>query len=102
MRESGVLVVPNGLELASLTVSTTAVALAARVHPAHHYRRAVVQTDGTIRWSAASANPPTSTFGLLLEEGQTLVYDGDLATLKFIRDASQGTDVTLMIHYFGL
>jgi hypothetical protein len=101
MRENGVLVVPNGLECVTLTVGTSPVPLPARALAPHMYRRAVVQTDQPIRWTAAP-DPPTSTFGLVLEDGQTLVYDGNLDTLKFIRAASATGDATLMIHYFGL
>jgi len=101
MRENGVLVVPNGLDVASLTVSTSVVPLPAREHPSHMYRRAVIQTDATIRWTA-SETPPADDFGLLLEAGQTLVFDGALDTLRFIRDASASSDASVTIHYFGL
>jgi hypothetical protein len=64
----------------------------------------VIQTTGKTRWTAApgAGNDPTSAFGLLLDVNQTLVYDGKITDLKFIRDAAQATDVTVTLHYFGL
>lgn len=102
MRENGVLVVPNGLECVAVAVDTSVTPLPARTSPAHMYRRAVVQTDQPVRWTASAADPPSATFGLLLEEGQTLVYDGDLDTLQFIRASTATGDATLTTHYFGL
>jgi len=101
---NGTLVVPDGLDAVALTVSTAAVGPAALTFPAHNLRRIVIQTTGKTRWTAApgSGNDPTSTFGLLLDTGQTLVYDGPITDLKFIRDTTQATDVTVTLHYFGL
>ena len=101
-RESGVLVVPNGLECVSLTVTTSVTPLAARTSAPHMYRRAVIQTDQPVRWTADANNPPTSTFGLTLRSGETLVYDGQLDNLKFIRDAAATQNASVSIHYFGL
>lgn len=98
----GVLVVPDGLDCVSLTVGATATALAARSFPAHAARRAVIQSDQPIRWTAASSAPPTATFGLHLAAEDTLVYDGALDALRFIRASDATGDATVIIHYFGL
>lgn len=102
VKENGVLVVPAGLECVSLAVDASVTPLADRVHPEHQYRRAVIQTDQPVRWTASPDpdNDPTATFGILLEAGQTLVYDGLLENLRFIR--TSGVNATLIIHYFGL
>ena len=101
-RENGTLVVPSGLECVSLAVGASVTPLAARDYPEHHYRRAVIQTNQPVRWTASPDpdNDPTTTFGLLLEAGQTLVYDGTLENLRFVR--ASASDATLIIHYFGL
>jgi hypothetical protein len=101
-REGGILVVPDGLDCVALTVTASVTTLAARTFPEHQYRRAVVQTDQPVRWTASPTDSPSGTFGLLLEAGQTLVYDGNLNELEFIRAAGASADATLIIHYFGL
>lgn len=101
VRENGTLTVPAGLECVSLAVGAAVTPLAARIYPAHQYRRAVVQTTAPVRWTASPDpdNDPSDTFGMILEDGQTLVYDGDLDNLRFYRVT---TDAILTIHYFGL
>ena len=102
--QGGVLVVPSGLDVVTLTVSTAAVGPVALSFPAHNLRRTVAQASGKLRWTAApgASTHPTATFGLKLDVDQTLVHDGDLENLRFIRDAAQGSDVTVTLHYFGL
>ena len=102
MRENGILVVPNGLDVVSLSVPAAVTSLAARSFPAHQYRRAVIQTDQPVRWTASPTDEPSASFGLLLAAGETLVYDGGLDNLKFFRATAATGDATLIIHYFGL
>ena len=99
---NGILVVPDGLDCVSLTVNTSVTPPAARTFPEHAYRRAVIQTSQPVRWTASPTDDPSSSFGLLLVSGQTLVYDGNLSNLKFIRDATATGDATVIIHYFGM
>lgn len=102
VKENGVLVVPAGLECVSLAVTASVTPLAPRLYPEHQYRRAVIQTDQPVRWTASPDpdNDPTATFGILLEAGQTLVYDGILENLRFVRTTA--ASATLIVHYFGL
>lgn len=99
--ETGILVVPDGLDCVTLSVGTTPTGLAALVFPAHHLRRTVIQTTQPVRW-IASPDSPSASFGLLLRDGDTLVYDGSINTLTFVRDASASGDALLTVHYFGL
>jgi len=102
LRENGILTVPDGLDCVALTVSTTSVQPAALTFPAHNLKRVVIQTDQPVRWVASSIDTPTSTFGLKLVAGETLVYDGSITNLKFIRDTSATGDASVTLHYFGL
>lgn len=97
----GVLVVPQGLDCVTLSVSISAVPLAALTFPAHTLRRTVVQSDQPIRWTAAD-DAPTSTFGMHLAAMDTLVYDGNIENLRFIRASDSTGTATVTIHYFGL
>ena len=85
-----------------LTVGTSAVGPDPLSFPDHHLRRIVVQTTEMIRWTAAESAPPAADFGMKLDELATLVYDGPIQYLKFIRDASAGADATVTLHYFGI
>jgi hypothetical protein len=102
LRENGILTVPDGLDCVSLTVGTTFVQPAALTFAAHNLKRTVIQSNQPIRWTASGSDDPTATFGLKLLAGDTLIYDGSITNLKFIRDAAASADATLIIHYFGL
>ena len=101
MFEQGVLIVATGYAYETLAVSTSAVGLAAI--PANRLiRRVVIQVlDGDVRWMAVPSTNPTSTTGLRLRDGDTLVYDGVPEDIKFIKDDASTGDPVLGIHYFG-
>lgn len=60
---------------------------------------AIVQNNGSqpCRWRDDGTNPTAST-GQRIPAGEQLTYDGNLAAIKFIREAS---GVTLDIHYYS-
>lgn len=66
---------------------TTAVGLTV---PAGASRVVISAEGGDIRWRDDGSNP-TSTVGMLLREGETMVYGGDLAAIRLLSaDASAG------------
>ena len=106
VREGGALVVQDGLWYEDFVVSTTAAGLnldsLPSLVPVKDLRRIVIQNLGDkTRWRA-DGTAPTSTTGLRLSDGDLLVYDGDPAKIKFIKDATAAVSPTLFIHYFGV
>lgn len=83
----------TALGFQKLTVSSTAVALT--VPTGATWCVVKVETDA-VRWRDDGTNPVAAT-GMPQAVGDTFVYSGPLAALKFIR---QTTDATLSVSYY--
>lgn len=60
-------------------------------------RIALIQAEGAdVRWRDDGTNP-TSAVGMLLEDGQTLVYNSNLAAIKFI-DVTTGAKLNVSFY----
>ena len=105
IREGGALVVQDGLWYEDFdldTSSATGLSVGSLPGPAKDVRRIVIQPiGGSVRWRA-DGTAPTATTGLRLNDGDSLVYDGDPAKISFIEDATSANSPTLFIHYFGV
>lgn len=105
-REGGMLVVQDGLWYEDFAVSAASKGLTLgglpSGKPAKDIRRVVIQAIGDkVRWRA-DGTAPTGTTGMRLNDGDTLVYDGDPSKIQFIQDSAASVAANLFIHYFGV
>lgn len=86
---------PKGYQ--QIADATLAAATALTVPAGSTY--AVVQNNGSqpVRYRDDGTDP-TTTVGMRIPAGNTLTYDGNLAAIKFIREAA---GVTLDVTYYG-
>lgn len=83
-----------------LTVSSSAVGLP-NLPDTKRVRRATIRVIGQpINWD--DVNAPTSTSGMPLMAGDTLVYDGDFTTFKMILDSTATGDAEVRVAYHGV
>lgn len=83
---------PKGYQ--SVTVSTVAIKLTMPDTPGYTLANyAVIRVSGAGVRYRDDGTVPTATVGMPLASGETLIYDGDLEALTFIRSAS--SDATL-------
>jgi hypothetical protein len=57
---------------------------------------ALIRAAGSVRWRDDGVNPTTSV-GMLMQAGDQILYDGNLAAIKFIA----GVATTLDISYYA-
>lgn len=100
--EQGIVVQHAPLGHESLAVGTSAVG-PALLPPLDHVRRVVVRTvDQPVNYTDDGVDP-TSTTGMYLAAGDTLIYDATRADqLKFIRASSATGNADVRIAYYGL
>lgn len=97
--ESGQLVLMDGLGYEEIGPTSTPVSFTTIPNAT---RRVVVQLAGQpIRWMAVPGQAPTSVRGMLMNDTDILVYDGEPSIIKFVQDAAASGPSVLRIHYFG-
>ncbi len=100
--EQGMLVLHAPLGHTNLTVSTAAVSLPT-LPALDRIRRVVIRTvDQPVNWQDDGLDPST-TSGMYLATGDTLVYDGTRSDLlRLIRAASATSNADVRIAYYGI
>lgn len=101
--EQGHLIVQGAVHYAEGTVSTTVANLPEFDQvDTRRVRRVLIHNVGdVVRWIADPAQEPTSDYGDTLDADDILVFDGPIADITFILDASATGDSALRVHYFG-
>lgn len=82
-----------------LTISNTAIGFQALPN-AFAPGQALIRIEGARVMYRDDGTNPTTTDGVPLNDGDTILYDGPLANIKFIR--RDGTDATAHISYYGV
>ncbi len=100
--EQGMVVLHAPLGHAVLSVTTSAVALPS-IPTLDRIRRVVIRAvDQPINWQDDGVDP-SSTTGMYLAAGDTLIYDGTRSDLiRLIRAASATTNADVRIAYYGI